>query len=851
MPKRIFISYSHKDDSFRQELENHLSTMKRNGHIDVWSDRRIAPGQEWKGEIDENLEKSDLVLLLVSSDFVASDYCYDVELKRALEMHDQCQATVVPVIIRHCDWHEAPFGKLQALPEEAKPISSWDDKDKAWLSVVTGLKTKIQNVEMKLPVISRQETIFHSILNKEFYEWLIDTEIELAHRRADRINLDDVFICPDLKVLDNEIDKLAKTVDGTSVLDSEGWKLVFGDEQSGKTSLAKHYYVRLLQMGWEPLLINGENIKNSDVENLMKHAHRKQYADANYARYQRSSKKAVIFDDYSRIKLNRKYQNKLLMEVRRQFSLVIILAIDSFQYVAPEIEALERCDQYEILPFGNLKRSELIEKWISIGVREQIDERDLYQNLDKLKLDLDSFVQRNIVPAKPIYLLTLLQTIEAFSPQKIELTSYGHCYQYLIYRALERAKIKNTLVDSYLNWLSELANAIFESDGDSLSEDDLDRFFEDYQGRYLRIDREKIISDFLNSGILLQRNGRLGFKYRYIYYFYAAKRLAENLIRSDASREKIRLLLLNLHKEDCANIIIFLTHHTKDPWVLDEIQLCMMELFNDCREAALESKDLEFMKEFLDSIPKIVIEQREIEEERKKQSRRKDQAEAIERELEAQAGELDPSTMLAKITRGFKGIELIGQILRNRHGSLDKVRLQEMAAEAYGVGLRFLQCFLDASEASKDEVIKMIEHMLRENPGVDNFELEKEARTTFLLLTYGVIYGVLRKIASSAGSKEASEIYGQIEKDKPTPAVKLINIAIELQFQKKITDKRLKELADEFKSNVTCHRLLQEVVVQHIYMHHVDYKEKQLIAERLRLPIATQRSIELQRKLKM
>src|SRR5262249_54148473 len=126
-PIEIFYSYSHKDEDLRNELEKHLSVLKRNGVIAAWHDRRIVPGAEWRGEIDKHLEASNVSLLLVSSDFLASDYCYEIEMKRAMERHAQGTARVIPIILRMCDWHDAPFGKLQALPKDGKPIKAWDD----------------------------------------------------------------------------------------------------------------------------------------------------------------------------------------------------------------------------------------------------------------------------------------------------------------------------------------------------------------------------------------------------------------------------------------------------------------------------------------------------------------------------------------------------------------------------------------------------------------------------------------------------------------------------------------------------------------------------------------------------
>ena len=135
----VFISYSHKDESLRAELETHLKLLQRQGLIAIWTDRKITAGEEWKGKIDESLESAGIVLLLVSADFLASDYCYDVEAKRALERNETKTAPVIPVILRQVDWHNSPLGKLQALPKEAKPVTLWQDRDSAWSDVATGI----------------------------------------------------------------------------------------------------------------------------------------------------------------------------------------------------------------------------------------------------------------------------------------------------------------------------------------------------------------------------------------------------------------------------------------------------------------------------------------------------------------------------------------------------------------------------------------------------------------------------------------------------------------------------------------------------------------------------------------
>jgi internalin A len=138
--KSVFFSYSHKDESLRDDLETHLKLLQRQRVISVWHDRKIPSGTEWDREIDGRLEQAAIILLLVSADFMASDYCWEKEVKRAMELHAEKRATVVPVLLRACDWTKAPFARLQGLPRHLTPVTEWKSRDAAWTDVAKGIR---------------------------------------------------------------------------------------------------------------------------------------------------------------------------------------------------------------------------------------------------------------------------------------------------------------------------------------------------------------------------------------------------------------------------------------------------------------------------------------------------------------------------------------------------------------------------------------------------------------------------------------------------------------------------------------------------------------------------------------
>jgi hypothetical protein len=142
-PLSLFYSYSSRDGALRDELETHLTLLRRQGFISGWHDRRVEAGTEWERQIDQHLNAADIILLLVSADFLASDYCYDLEMTRALERHGAGAARVIPVILRPCDWQSAPFGKLQAQPKGGKPVTSWRKKDEAFTDIARGIREAV------------------------------------------------------------------------------------------------------------------------------------------------------------------------------------------------------------------------------------------------------------------------------------------------------------------------------------------------------------------------------------------------------------------------------------------------------------------------------------------------------------------------------------------------------------------------------------------------------------------------------------------------------------------------------------------------------------------------------------
>lgn len=148
---KLFFSYCHADEALRDRLEVHLSLLRNQGLISTWHDRGIVAGSNIDDAIDANLETANIILLLVSADFLASRYCYSIEMKRALERQAEGTARVIPVILEPCDWHSAPFGNLLAVPKDGKAVTTWPNQAEAWTDVARQIRKTIEEVARAQP----------------------------------------------------------------------------------------------------------------------------------------------------------------------------------------------------------------------------------------------------------------------------------------------------------------------------------------------------------------------------------------------------------------------------------------------------------------------------------------------------------------------------------------------------------------------------------------------------------------------------------------------------------------------------------------------------------------------------
>jgi hypothetical protein len=163
----ILLCYADEDERMVRQLKKQLSMLERNGHIALWDYGHISAGTEWEQEMNRHLDEAEMILLLISASFLASDYCYKVQMQRAIERHERKEVRVIPVILRPVYWNEPPLDKLQPLPDRAKPISRWTPRDEGWKNVVAGIKKVIEQLNaQRLPDPAEERRVLMADLDQ-------------------------------------------------------------------------------------------------------------------------------------------------------------------------------------------------------------------------------------------------------------------------------------------------------------------------------------------------------------------------------------------------------------------------------------------------------------------------------------------------------------------------------------------------------------------------------------------------------------------------------------------------------------------------------------------------------------
>lgn len=365
------------------------------------------------------------------------------------------------------------------------------------------------------------------------------------------------------------------------------------------------------------------------------------------------------------------------VEDYESFRFQVLIVDDIFGLNIKNQSLIREYNKFKIREFTAIERNLLIKKWIQIKEDShiQINPNHLQQSIDEktelIENSLGIIFGKGIMPSYPFFVLSLLAAQDTQKPLDSEITSQGHCYQALIYLYLRREGVKNEQIDIYSNFLTELAFWIYDKEGVSLNNSEFETFLEHYKSNFnLPISIADLVRTLANVNICkFDSLNQFNFCYSYIYYFFVAKYLSENIEPKKTTIDKI---LSNLHKDENAYITVFIAHHTKSNYLLDELMLNAEILFEKYKPATLDTNELSFFDNHEDKIIQAILPsfKHNAEDERRKILEEKSNIEESKREPQKNKPEKNnddiSSDLVTNLRLSIKTVEVMGLIIKQR-----------------------------------------------------------------------------------------------------------------------------------------------------------------------------------------
>jgi len=835
---KLFISYSHRDEKpYVEDFKKHVAPLKDNALIEEWYDRKILPGENYQDKIDNNFEDADIICLFISANFLSSESCKK-EKQKALEFRKKKGISVIPIILSHCAWQDdRDISKLHllALPTDGQPISTFSDQDAAWFDVYEGLKKVIEK-ELKIKQLE---------ITQEFTNFLQEAQmLTKAHPKKENVLLEDIFIYPELDKF-SELRELENSISLDELLRNfvDYPKLVIaGENLSGKTSICKILFKELRKRNFVPIYISDErNRFAGKIKNKILNGLKDQYRNANTNEIDKE-RIIPIVDGFHTAKNKEKHIKYL-----SSYSYCILTVDDIFSLNIKEDKLISSFAYFRIKELKPSLRYELIKKWRTLSDKEkEFNYKSVDKNTELVDQILGKNISKGILPAYPFFILSAIVTYETFAlPLNQEITSQGYCYQAFIYFYLRKQGVKNDQIDIYINFLTELAFYFYKVKKDELSPVDFSLFMHTYLEKYNLPIKQEILLRNLSQIVLVDSFNNYSFRYPYLYYFFVAKYLVEHIDYLEVKTE-IEKIMSNLQIDENAYIAVFMTHHSKNVSILDEIELNALFLFDKYKPATLTKDEVEFFDQQADNIVRASLPPPTTSPEKVRSAilKEQDNLEQSQKGLEEDTEEYDP--MELELRRSIRTVEVMGCVIKNRAGSLEKKKLEETFVEAMNVHLRILSSFFNIIKNKDGQKFiidflskildKIIEEKREEKKKLSKDKLKEISRIIFWNINFFVVCSIIRKIVHSLGSDKLIEIVKEICDKVNTPATFLVKHGILMWYNKNLQINEFEGKINERDFSEIAKRALRFMVIDYCALHPINYKDRQRIEALLGIP---------------
>lgn len=679
-----------------------------------------------------------------------------------------------------------------------------------------------------------------------------------THPLKDTITLDDIFVFPDLRVISTPAQNHADgelVRDGlASFLMEEKHVMILGSESAGKTTLAKQLVLEFRKRALVPLLVSGRDLKGSTgaaVTSAIRQAFKQQYELPDYTEYSQlaPSKRAIIVDDSQLIRSNARGRDLVVRYLEEIAETIVLLGEDTFRFddlLQPRSTDLRvlTYSACQILPLGNVKRAEIIAKWVFLGRATTHDEHELLREAQDIERQIAELVGQSVCPPYPLFVLVLLQQLETYRSSNLtsRSSSYGYLYESLLTAALYRASQLKLDLDTQYSYLSELANHLFVERAQNASQEQLydwNAQFCDLYGRRLSV--KELIDNFISAGVLDEKEGHVSFKYPYLYYYFVSRYFSDHL-EDEGIRARIAQMAQRLHSEEAANILLFLTYRSKEPFILESIIAAARQLFADHPDSDI-NHDTAFLGQL--NIPKLVLDAGDPESRRKRMLAQRDEVELGNDDRVAEEllpyEETTTDDLLDDILRlnvAFKTMQILGQILRNYPGSLPASEKRLIANEAFSLGLRVLHFMIASLEQNTEDIVELlVEGFYERHPEWEQVQVERKTAEAIFGVTEAFAFAVCKQVADYAGDENLVVTFDGMLETAPNVSYKFIDLAIRLFYFSQFPENHMVALHRQVEDMPFPSQVLRRMVWYRFYLYPAKFDLRDRVCSRLDIEV--------------
>ncbi len=499
-------------------------------------------------------------------------------------------------------------------------------------------------------------------------------------------------------------------------------------------------------------------------------------------------------------------------------------------------------EHYQVQPFGYTRRSQLIERWFSLDRDSMLDEGNFIAKCDQAERMVDAIMTKTVIPKLPLYLLTLLQSMEAGRSGDFKDSALGYYYQYLLTQAFQDSGVKANQLTELFQYTAHLAAEFHFQQKRELSEAELRDFNTRFSKKWHTVDFVPRIKLLIHARILWYVGGDYAFRYPYIYYFLKGQYLSEKLNEADV-REYIDHCCKHLYVRDYANTILFLAHHTNDEFLLNKIIEALRCLFRNSSPVAFNG-DTGGIRSLIDDTPDLIYSGESPAKHRKRRSEIKDELDDGHdglSELEEESKEL---SLVAQITMLFKTIEILGQVLKNKYAKIQRPQKGALLEELFNGPLRALGDFYRFLEKNPDALVAKIETEIERNGEVKNEKTRKNiARKIVSGIVQIMTFAFVMKAAQGANSDNLLEDVRDTITRNGTLAFKLIDLCINLDSPKALPRNKIYQLYKESQKDLIAERLIKIMILNRLYMFKTNEQDMQWLSAKLNFDIKKQHAI--------